>query len=89
MRTRIQALTPDRVAVTATDDTGEPRTTEYFTTRGREHGRSYYVKIDDGRQYPQVCEGLARTGPTLMIHGDRPLVDVIRREYHAGKRALR
>lgn len=24
-----------------------------------------YVRIDDGRQYPQLCEGAARTGNTL------------------------
>jgi hypothetical protein len=32
-----------------------------------------YVKIDDGRQYPQLCKGAARTGNTLTYHNDDQL----------------
>lgn len=29
-----------------------------------------YVRIDDGRQYPQLCVGAKRLGNTLIYHGD-------------------
>ena len=89
MRAQIRALSTDRVTVTADDEYGERRTTEYFVSPARERDGHYYVQIDDGRQFPQVCDGLRRVGPTLMVYGDRPLIDVIRREYYAGQRAAR
>jgi hypothetical protein len=32
-----------------------------------------YVKIDDGRNYPQLCKGAARMGVTLSYHSDAQL----------------
>ena len=38
-----------------------------------------YVKIDDGRQYPQLCKGAARMGTTLIYTSDEQLA----RDCHA------
>lgn len=54
-------------------------TTTYFAPRSSS-GKAGYVKIADGRNYPQVCEGLASTGNTLTATPET-LLSVIRREY--------
>lgn len=38
-----------------------------------------YVRIDDGREYPQLCKGAARTGNTLIYYSDEQLA----RDCHA------
>ncbi len=38
-----------------------------------------YVRIDDGRQYPQLCKAAARLGNTLIYNGDEKLA----RDCHA------
>jgi hypothetical protein len=43
-----------------------------------------YVRFDDGAQ---VCERLECRGPTLIWGGSAPLIDLIRREYRAMRRA--
>lgn len=32
-----------------------------------------YIRIDDGRQYPQLCAGAARSGATLIYTSDKQL----------------
>ena len=43
---------------------------ELRTTRLRE---DRYVRVDDGREYRQLCAGAARTGPTLVYLTDEDL----------------
>ncbi len=84
MRTTIKALAHHRVLWTGEDEYGDVRSIEYFAPQG-----GGYVKVDDGRHYPQVCRDLARTGSTLIWDGREPLVELIRREHAASKRAER
>ena len=42
-----------------------------FSTCRLQEGR--YVKIDDGKQYPQLCVGAERYGNTLEYHTDAQL----------------
>jgi len=42
-----------------------------FETCGLREG--FYVRIDDGRQYPQLCVGAQRRGNTLEYHTDEQL----------------
>jgi hypothetical protein len=42
----------------------------FWTTR---LGKDCYVRIDDGKQYSQLCVGAARTGNTLTYRTDAQL----------------
>ena len=79
MRTRI---TLDSNNVTVARDnpfSGERETTTYFVGRTSD-GKSGYVRIRDAAgRFPQICEGLAGTGPTLRATPES-LPRVIRRE---------
>lgn len=86
-RTRIVELTNNRCTVTRFDEMEDRMvTTEYMAPRD-----GGYVRIDDGRQYPQVCSGLCSAGETLewfpRIHPT--LAGLIRREYQRARRADR
>lgn len=61
---------------------GEILETEYFAP-----AYGGYVKINDGKNFPQICDGLARLGNTLIWSGKSPFIDLIRREYRAGMRS--
>lgn len=88
MKTRIyceNASQPNYVTVAALDDMGKMRTTEYFVPAA-----GGYVKVNDGRHYPQVCDRLSSGGSTLVWRpGGISFVDFIRREYKAGRDAER
>ena len=56
--------------------------TTYFVASGSD-GSGYVKTTDNG--YPQVCDGLRRTGSTLRATPDT-LLSVIRVEYHKGRR---
>jgi hypothetical protein len=76
MRATITATAHNRATLTETDPLTDERViTEYFAPDG-----GGYVRINDGRRYPQVCECLGSRGPTLRWSGLAPLVDMIRRE---------
>lgn len=79
MRTTIQATSPNRVTLTHTRWSGE-RVTMYLVAPAG----GGYVRFDHGGQ---VCDQLASTGPTLHWPGTYPLIDLIRHEYRAMRRA--
>ena len=75
-RTVIRAISDSRVVVERDDPwTDERVSTEYFR-----RGRAVCIDDAEGR-YPQVCDGLRRTGPTLLTDSSEPLVGLIRREH--------
>jgi hypothetical protein len=85
MRTQIFAdkAQPNYVTVIADDlITGERVTTQYFAP-----ACGGYVRINDHRNYPQVCDGLQSTGSTLSWGGGLPFANLIRREFRAGRAA--
>jgi hypothetical protein len=85
MRTRIFAdpRQPNYVTVRSADPlTDEMSETEYFAPSD-----GGYVRINDGRNFPQVCDGLFSTGSTLEWGGRTPFVNLIRREYRKGRAA--
>lgn len=84
MRTVIREIDSRRVVVESDDDFGNRISTEYFAPRPATSDA--YIRIDDRRAYPQVCKGLARRGPTLVLHAGERLIDVIRREHRAATR---
>ena len=61
---------------------GNRITTTYFVAVGSDG--SGYIKTTDNN-YPQVCDGLKRTGSTLRATPEN-LLSVIRSEYHKGRR---
>ncbi len=72
------------VTLTAENWIGDLETTTYFVSSGTKGG---YVRIRDKEgRYPQVCDHLHTTGPTLWATVDT-LADVIRREYRAARAA--
>lgn len=72
-----------RVTVRAWDDeTRRVQETRYMAPLG-----GGYVRIDDGRNYPQVCEGLVGSGQSLTLLAGGDLLALIRREYRRGRRA--
>ena len=75
------------VTVEADDDSLAGRTTTTYFVRG--DGKLGYVRIDDAAgRYPQVCNGLASRGETLMATAET-LPAVIRREIRELRRAQR
>lgn len=77
-KTRIEDIAENRCRITYRSAlTDELVALELFAP-----SRGGYVKVDDGRQYPQICERLAATGNTLMWSAsDGRLADMVRREY--------
>jgi hypothetical protein len=60
---------------------------ETITTTLLRHDR--YVRIDDGRQYPQLCVNAARRGDTLIYRDDERLArDCNAKLYKSGKAFL-
>lgn len=51
-------------------------------------GSGGYVRIADGKNYPQVCDKLSSSGSTLTCESSgEPLLRMIRREYQSLQRA--
>ncbi len=74
-----------RVTVTTWDaDAGRMISTAYMAPLS-----GGYVRIDDGRSYPQVCEGLANTGDALTLRAGGDLLALIRREWRRARAADR
>lgn len=85
MTRRRTSITYDghRVAVTAwSEDVGRMLTTLYMASGG-------FVLIDDGRNFPQVCEGLVCTGHALTLKRGGNLLALIRREWRKARDADR
>src|SRR4051812_45868079 len=56
------------ITLTAENEVGEVETTRYFVSRSEKGG---YVKIHDkAGRFPQVCDKLYTTGPTLWATAD-------------------
>lgn len=85
-RTQIKALENNRVLMRYEDDMGEIVTREFWS-----YGAGSCVRevTDDrpGTLGHQVCGKLSHGGNTLIWSGTAPLVDLIRREYRALRRA--
>jgi hypothetical protein len=83
-RTKFESIFDNRCSITYWDDMSERTVTEEFFAPSR----GGYVKLDDGRNYPQVCDGLYSTGDTLEWYPrSGPLVKMVRREWRR-RRAL-
>lgn len=77
MRATIKEIHDNRVVHRFTDEWGEKHVFTYFAPSD-----GGYVRQDDGRQYPQVCERLYGMGRTLVWSPKREsLVALIRREW--------
>lgn len=81
IRTSIKSVSHSVVDIRFADSfTGELR--EY-----RLHARPEGGYVRYGSEGKHICERLSRSGPTLTWSGEKPLVDLIRREYRAMRRA--
>lgn len=87
MRAVIKEIDARHVVVESDDDFGNRIKTEYYAPLPET--RDAYIRINDRRENPQVCEGLARRGPTLVLRAGDRLIDVIRREHRAAMAARR
>jgi len=77
-RTQIEDIAENRCRITYQDAHSD----EFVTMELFAPSSGGYVKVNDGRRFPQICERLAATGSTLdwsPAHGR--LSDMIRREY--------
>lgn len=71
------------VTISYDDVSGERRTRTFFCPPTGGHVRE---SKPDGH-YPQVCDGLAASGPTLMAPSRDSLIGVIRRAYRRMRRS--
>ena len=77
-RTRIEETGSNRCSITYWDD-AEDRAVTLDLFAPIDGG---YVKFDDGRQFPQVCEMLYGSGDTLVWYPrSGPLSALVRREW--------
>jgi len=85
MRTRIYRDGPCHVVLEYDDPfSGERLREVYHVPTG-----GGYVRRADLPGLPQVCERLARTGPTLYVRRADLLLDAIRREWRRAQRLWR
>jgi hypothetical protein len=79
--TKARITTDGNIVTLACDDEINGRQEREFFTLG-----AYVYERINAVKDRQVCDRLQSRGSTLMHH-DRPLIDVIRREYRAMRRA--
>jgi len=78
-RTTILYYDGDRAYIAQMDDMGQVREIETC----RIHP-DRYIRIDDGRHYPQLCEGAGKSGATLIAHRDEEKIGpALARDCHA------
>jgi len=84
-RTKFTAHDVNVVAIEYVNELGNSEWREFRAPR---FGGYVWEVYPSGRRY-QLCRGLVNSGVPLEWDGDRPLVDIIRREYRRMRRAER
>ena len=84
MNTSFTTTQPGYVAVSYDNEFGERITREFFCS---DRQASYVREWRKDGNHTQPCDRLSNRGNTLMCNGHANLMDTIRREYRAMRRA--